>query len=168
MGEESSLVGGRPTIAPANLTTALFDSAAKAEAAVDRLVAMGLGRDAVRLIPQGGTSSAEAWGALAGLRLPDADRYGYAEAIRRGGVLLALSTATCVDGQVVSVLEAAGSVDLEEREDEWRSGGWRGYRPGAEAKGATSTTLVEPDRAVGHERLRDDTRVRRYRPFRPS
>lgn len=168
MGEESSSIGGRPTIAPANLTTALFDSAAKAEAAVDRLVAMGLGRDAVRLIPQHGASAAEAWGALAGLRLPDADRYGYAEAIRRGGVLLALSAATCVDGHVVGVLEAAGAVDLDEREDEWWSGGWRGYRPGAGAKDSTTTTLVEPDPAVGQARLPGDARVRRYRPVGPS
>jgi hypothetical protein len=75
---------------PAHLMTALFDGAARAGAAADRLVAMGLDRDAVRLIPQDGTPAAGVWDALANLRLPDADRYGYAEAIRRGGVLLAI------------------------------------------------------------------------------
>ena len=153
---------------PAHLMTALFDGAVRAGAAADRLVAMGLDREAVRLIPQVGTSAAGVWDALANLRLPDADRYGYAEAIRRGGVLLAISATACADGEVARALQEAGAVDLDEREDEWWSGGWRGHLRGGGAKEAASVSVSEPDRAVGHERLPGDARVRAYRALGPN
>jgi hypothetical protein len=76
------------------------------------------------------------WGALTGLHLPDADRYGYAEGIGRGGVLLAVSVSASPSGEVVHVLEEAGAVDLDEREDEWWACGWRGYRPGRGGEGS--------------------------------
>ena len=153
---------------PAHLMTALFDGMARAGAAADRLVAMGLDRDAVRLIPQDGTPAAGVWDALANLRLPAADRYGYAEAIRRGGVLLAISATACADQEVVRALQEAGAVDLDEREDEWWSGGWRGHLRGRGLKEAASATVSEPDRAVAHERLPGDGRVRAYRALGPN
>jgi len=126
---------------PAHLIAALFDGAAAARDAADRLVAMGVDRGAVRLIPEDGAAPSVPvvppagvaggfWGALAGLHLPEADRYGYAEGIGRGGVLLAVSVSAPPSGEVVHVLEEAGAVDLDEREDEWWACGWRGYRPG--------------------------------------
>jgi hypothetical protein len=131
---------------PAHLIAALFDGAAAARDAADRLVAMGVDRGAVRLIPEDGAApsvpvvppAGEAggfWGALAGLHLPEADRYGYAEGIGRGGVLLAVSVAAPY-GEVVHVLEEAGAVDLDQREDEWWACGWRGYRPGKGGEGS--------------------------------
>ena len=116
---------------PAHLITALFDGTAMAGAAADRLVAMGLDRDAVRLIRQDGTPAAGVWDALTKLCLPDTDRHGYAEAIRRGGVLLAIAATACADQEVVHALQEAGAVDLDEREDEWWSGGWRGHLRGS-------------------------------------
>lgn len=148
---------------PAQLMMALFDGAARAGAAADRLVAMGLDRDAVHLIPRDAKAAAGVWDTLANLRLPDTDRYGYAEAIRRGGVLLAISAIACADQEVVSALQEAGAVDLDEREDEWWSGGWRGHPHGRGVKEGASRTRSEPDRAVGHERLPGDGRVRAYR-----
>lgn len=153
---------------PLRLTTALFDGAMKAGAAADRLAAMGVDHGAVRLIPQDGTSAASVWDALAGLRLPDADRYGYAEAIRRGGVLLAVTAAEGADGQVVRALEEAGAVNLEEREDEWRACGWRGYQPASRAREAANAILREPHPAFGCQRLPGDARVRSYRPVGTS
>jgi hypothetical protein len=153
---------------PAHLMAALFDGAAKAGAAADELVAMGLDRNAVHLIPQDGKPAAGVWDALAGLRLPAADRYGYAEAIRRGGVLLAVSATACADQEVVRALQEAGAVDLDEREDEWWSGGWRGHLRGRGVKEAASVTVSEPDSAVGHERLPGDARVRAYRALGPN
>jgi hypothetical protein len=153
---------------PAHLMTALFDGAVRAGAAADRLVAMGLDRDAVRLIPQDSTPGAGVWDALAKLRLPDADRYGYAEAIRRGGVLLAILATACADQEVVHALQEAGAVDLDEREDEWWSGGWRGHLRGSGLKEAASATVLEPDRAIAHERLPGNGRVRAYRAPGPN
>jgi hypothetical protein len=153
---------------PAHLMAALFDGAAKAGAAADELVAMGLDRNAVHLIPQDGKPAAGVWDALAGLRLPDADRYGYAEAIRRGSVLLAISATACADLELVRALQEAGAVDLDEREDEWWSGGWRGHLRGRGLKEAASATVSDPDRAVAHERLPGDGRVRAYRALGPN
>jgi hypothetical protein len=159
---------------PAALLTALFDGVAEARAAADRLAATGIDRGAIRLIPEdnatpGGAAppAGEAggvWGALASLRLPDADRYGYAEGVRRGGVLLAVSVAACPDGEIVRALEETGAVDLDERESEWWASGWRGYRPGGrtgEAAGAAAESLGPP----GRDRRPGGARVRRYRAF---
>ncbi len=96
---------------PEHLVTALFDGAAEARGAADRLVGMGLDRATVRLIPRDAAApdaaappvdeaGGGAWDALAALRLPDADRHGYAEALRRGGVLLAASVGAHPDGDV--------------------------------------------------------------------
>jgi hypothetical protein len=132
---------------PAHLIVALFDGAAAARGAADRLAAMGVNRGAVRLVPEDGAApgarvvppAGEAtgfWCALAGLHLPEADRYGYAEGVGRGGVLLAVSVAAPPNGEVVHVLEEAGAVDLDQREDEWWACGWRGYRPGKGGEGS--------------------------------
>jgi hypothetical protein len=157
---------------PAYLAMALFDGVAEARVAAGRLVGMGVDRSAVRLVPREGPLPGAAtlpvgeaggvWGALASLELPDADRHGYAEGIRRGGVLLVVAAGACPGGEVVRALEEAGAVDLDEREGEWWSGGWRGYRLGGGAKGPASSAAAEPPRAVGRERLPGGGRVRRY------
>jgi hypothetical protein len=162
---------------PAHLIVALFDGAAAARGAADRLAAMGVNRGAVRLVPEDGAApgarvvppAGEAtgfWCALAGLHLPEADRYGYAEGVGRGGVLLAVSVAAPPNGEVVHVLEEAGAVDLDQREDEWWACGWRGYRPGrCEGRGGRRPGAAPEEEgwvrvaaAVGQS-----ARVRRYR-----
>ncbi len=143
---------------PAYLATALFDGATAARAAASQLVGMGVDHGAVRLVPQEGEAGG-VWGALASLGLPDADRYGYAEGIRRGGVLLVVPADAFPGAELVRALEEAGAVDLDEREGEWWSGGWRGYRPDIKepASGAAETP-----RTVSRERLPGGGRVRRY------
>jgi len=160
---------------PTALTTALFDGVAEARAAADRLAAMGTDRGAIRLIPEDNTTPGGAvlpvgeagggvWGALASLGLPDADRYGYAEGVRRGGVLLAVSVAACPDGDLVRALEEAGAVDLDERESEWWASGWRGYRPGGRASEAAGAAAAESLGSLGRDRLPGGgARVRSYR-----
>jgi hypothetical protein len=161
---------------PAQLMTALFDGAAAARGAADRLVAMGLDRDAVRLIPEDGAApgarvappAGEAggfWSALAGLHLPAADRYGYAEGIGRGGVLLAVSIAAYPNGEVVHALEEAGAIDLDERESEWWACGWRGYRPGqgAEGSGERRGGAAPEEVRVRAAAIGQSARVRGYR-----
>ena len=56
-------------------------------------------------------------------------------------------------------LEEAGAVDLDEREGEWWSGGWRGYRPAAKEP---TSGAAETARAVGCERVPGGGRVRCY------
>jgi hypothetical protein len=164
---------------PEHLVTALFDGAAEARGAADRLVGMGLDRATVRLIPRDAAApdaaappvdeaGGGAWDALAALRLPDADRHGYAEALRRGGVLLAAWVGAHPSGDFARALEDAGAVDLDEREGEWWSGGWRGYRPGGGTRGpASGAAATAPPRTVARERLPGDGRVRRYQAAAP-
>jgi len=66
---------------------------------------------------------------LADFFFPDEDRYTYAEGLARGSHMV---TVTGFDASlydtVVDILDDEGSVDLDERENEWRSSGWSGYQ----------------------------------------
>ncbi len=150
--------------------SAMFDSRAEAERAVEGLVReTGLARTAVRLDAGAGTAEPQGEkGFLASLRdlfVPDEDRQTYAEGLRRGGAMVsALVEDAKVDG-AMDVLERSGAVDLDEREAEWRRSGWTGAaaaagtgaivgassdgtRTGVSAMPATGTT--QPDGTAGN------------------
>ena len=59
------------------------------------------------------------------------DQATYAEGVRRGGTLLTAHVDDAHVDRAVSVLEQHGAVDLEEREETWRSEGWTGGATGA-------------------------------------
>jgi len=127
--------------------TAMFDSRAEAERAVEALVSqLGLIRSAIRVdanAPSSGSTADTTYeskgflASLADLFMPDEDRYAYAEGIRRGGVLLSAQAEDTQADRVSDVLEQYGAVDLNARETEWRQAGWTGYS-GAAAPGATT------------------------------
>ena len=151
--------------------TALYDTKAEAEAARQRLSA-AVDVERVRVIDQG--SSRE----LNGYHIANEDRHAYGEGLRRGGALLCAK----VDGhedadRIVRALEETGSVDLEDRQQSWRSEGWM---PFAET-GTTGTTgaaaatagvntveeqripIVEEELRVGKREVeRGGARVRSY------
>lgn len=119
--------------------TAMFDSHAEAERAREALVGLGLDLGRISLhgageagggAPPGGTQGGSGGaggllGLLDGLFLPEADHAAYHEGLRRGGTLL---TAEVAEQQVeasLRALDAAGAVDLDEREAVWRQEGWR-------------------------------------------
>src|SRR3954451_18810015 len=82
-------------------------------------------------------------GFLASLRnffMPEEDRYGYAEGMRRGGYMVAVDTDEAHATQVMDLLEQAGAVDLDEQEAHWRQEGWRGYEPSSSATAGSSAT----------------------------
>ncbi len=117
--------------------TAMFDSRAEAERAMEALVSQaGVSRSAVRIDAQAGsattgssssgTESKGLMASIADLFMPDADRHTYAEGMRRGGVLLSVRADEAQMERVSDVLEASGAVDLDTREAEWRQGGWTG------------------------------------------
>ena len=108
--------------------TAMFNSRAEAERAVQALASQaGIGRDAVNI--GSGSQAKEQEGFLSSLKslfVPDEDRDGYAEGMRRGGaVVTAQVEESRLDG-AMDVLEQHGAVDLDEREAEWRKSGWTG------------------------------------------
>lgn len=123
--------------------TAIFDTSAEAERAVDRLRAAGVPDDQIRVTAGAGTSYSDVvdyddpfyrtrhrgfWDALADFFLPDEDRYAYAEGLTRGAQLV---TVTGFDPmlheRIADILDDEGSVDLDTREAEWRAAGWSGY-----------------------------------------
>lgn len=118
--------------------SAMFDSQGDAQRAVDRLIDAGIPAGSVRLVP-GYENDAPVtdrtehhrgfFASLADLFMPDEDRYTYAEGLSRGGYMVVASDLdTAYYDRAVDILDDEGSIDLDEREESWRSEGWSGYQ----------------------------------------
>jgi len=123
--------------------TAMFDNAAEAERAIARLRSVGISDSYIRHT-QGSNSSYTNtvdttdttyrdqhkgfFDSLADFFFPEEDRYTYAEGLARGSHMVTVSgfDASLYD-TVVDILDDEGSIDIDERENEWRSSGWSGY-----------------------------------------
>lgn len=133
---------------PMNRTiTAMFDSRAEAEQGAQQL--RGLGAQDVRIhAAEAQTSEPEAdtgfLASIANLFVPDDDRATYGEGMRRGSVLVSAEVAEGSVDAAMDALEAAGAVDLDTREEEWRGAGWAG----GSAAGAAGTSLTGPGSAA--------------------
>jgi uncharacterized protein (TIGR02271 family) len=136
-----STAGGRRTI------TAFYDSRTDADEAIERLVAAGVSRSDIRLVPgrEGGQTSTYSqadeggfWDALKDLFLPDEDRHVYAEGLQRGGYLVTVTTSERSYDAALDILDDEGTIDIGERESSWRSQGWTGYS-GSTGLGAATT-----------------------------
>ncbi len=131
------------------ILTAMYDTRSAAEAARDRLVALGIPSDGITIRGTGaGTTATTAPAAeedkgflasLADLFAPEEDRYTYAEGLRRGGYLLSVRVPDGMEDRASDVLEQSGAVDVDERTESWRQSGWTGYHAGTEAAGMSST-----------------------------
>lgn len=146
--------------------SAFFDSQSDAQQAVDRLIEAGVSQANVRLVPgyESDTPVTDRseqhrgfFAALADFFMPDEDRYSYAEGLSRGGYLVAVTGLTASQYDVaLDILDDEGSIDLDEREESWRSEGWAGYDAGASEAytlGAdvsdASTTNSDTTRSLG-------------------
>ncbi len=123
--------------------TAMFDSRAEAERAVQALASeVGLDRGGVHI--GSGSQGSEHEGFLSSLKslfVPDEDRHAYAEGMRRGGAVVTARVEEARLDRAMDVLEQHGAVDLDEREATWRREGWTGHA-GAAAAGAGTGALV--------------------------
>ena len=150
--------------------TALFDSRAEAEQAVQALVSeVGLDRSAVRVdlsseattaTTGAAASSHEDRGFFASLKdlfVPDGDRHAYAEGMRRGGVLVSAQVDDARIDRAMDVLEQHGAVDLDEREAEWRRSGWTGYAGTAAAGTGATLGAVSDGNSTGAASARTTT-----------
>lgn len=163
--------------------TALFDTRAEAEAARTRLTSASIDADNVRVVDQNDSgsdmsgsssdmdsSSSSGGGFWAGLKdmfVPDEDRHSYNEGISRGGALLYASVDDDDVDHAIEVLEQTGSVDMDEREQSWKSEGWAGYTPsnlgstdmgatgsmGSAGTGSTGTTSLGTTNTGNEERI---------------
>ena len=131
------------------ILTAMYDTRSAAEAARDRLVALGIPSDGITIRGTGaGTTATTAptaeedkgfLASLADLFAPEEDRYTYAEGLRRGGYLLSARVPDGMEDRASDVLEQSGAVDVDERTESWRQSGWTGYQAGTVAGGMSST-----------------------------
>ncbi|WP_237168686.1 YsnF/AvaK domain-containing protein [Paracoccus shandongensis] len=131
--------------------SALFDSEAEAQRAVDRLVQAGIPSASIRMVAGGsGATTATAagtdnrdkgfWDSLGDFFFPDEDRYAYAEGLSRGGYLVTVTgLAASHYDLALDILDDEGSVNLDEREQSWRSEGWGGYEASPYASGTAAT-----------------------------
>lgn len=121
--------------------SAFYDSRSDAQHAVDRLVEAGIPTNQVRLVPghEGDAPASDRseqhrgfFASLADFFMPDEDRYSYAEGLSRGGYLVAVDGLSADQHDLaLDILDDEGSIDLDEREESWRSEGWGGYEAGA-------------------------------------
>lgn len=111
-------------------------------------------------------------GTLTRLGVPQGDAEVYAEGLRRGGVLLVGHIAADHVDTALDIIERHGPVDIEERQQHYRSAGWTGYdatseeydetlateersRYGTGLTGA-ATALRDTDRGTGERISRTD------------
>lgn len=82
-----------------------------------------------------GAGSGAVTGGLAGLipeaNIGKADAAYYAEAVRRGALLVAVDAETEQVDEVVRLMLRHNLVDLDRRVDQWRAEGWQGLPPSA-------------------------------------
>jgi hypothetical protein len=130
--------------------TAVFETRAEALTALDRLRRDDIPVDAARLrdgAPETGddadreTRQKGFWQSLGDLFLPHEDRGAYAEALACGGTLLSLPVSAADRARVLALLDAEGTVDLDEREGRRWSGGWGGP---VTSPGFGDTSLTSP------------------------
>jgi hypothetical protein len=72
-------------------------------------------------------------GGLTGAGLSEGEAETYAEGVRRGGTLVTVRTDETRADRVLSLLNRAGSIDLDERAEGWRAQGWTGGTVGPAA-----------------------------------
>lgn len=89
---------------------------------------IGMGPILAGLIGAGtGAATGGITGALVERGIDDVDADYYAEAVRRGYVLLVVDAPDGREDEVMDVMERYDVVDIDERAEHWRSEGWTGY-----------------------------------------
>lgn len=147
--------------------TAMFKTRSEAERAEQMLASeLGLSRTSIQTSPGIGVTDAGYdparpyeekgfFGSIKNLRLPEEDRYAYAEGMRRGAVLLNLQVEEGQIERASDILEHAGAVDLDAQEAEWRKAGWTSYDASAHGavRGAAPAAIGDDTIKVVEERL---------------
>jgi len=136
------------------MLTAFFDNRRDAEEAIARLVQAGVPRGEINLVEgdtrTSGASSSGAstsyedtgfWATLSNLFMPDEDRHTYAEGLRRGGYMVSVHTTDSQYQKALDILEDEGTINLDDRANEWKSEGWSGYNPAQSRTTKTASGL---------------------------
>ncbi len=154
--------------------TAMFDSRSEAERAREELQRIGATAEIIDQDRLGGSGSYSDtygntgasgsgmsrdgssgsgrgfWAELKDMFVSDEDRYSYEEGVRRGGVLLTARVDESRADEAYQILDRGGSVDLDQREQSWRSEGWQGYQGRQQqALGTTSSSASATSASEG-------------------
>ena len=117
----------------AQVVTALFDHRESADKARADLLAAGFPAEAIRYVEGAAAANLAKPAKDAGffeslleifVFMPKNDRVSFEEAVRRGGVALAVHTSRDAYERAIDILDRDGAIDLDERETAWRSEGW--------------------------------------------
>jgi uncharacterized protein (TIGR02271 family) len=135
--------------------TALYDARAEADRAAEQLVRdVGVARGDVAVMAQetaaagdgtptvGAGESTGFFGSLKNLFVPEGHRHAYSEAVSRGGFLLTAQVGQDNAERATAVLEEHGAVDLDDRQETWRAGGWTGQQAPMAAQTLTDGTVA--------------------------
>jgi hypothetical protein len=144
--------------------TALYDTRAEAEAARQRLAAE-VELASARILDQQSHDAGGADGSLNRVPLSHEDRSTFHEGVRRGGFMLTAEVGGDEDAdKIVRLLEESASVDLDRRQEQWRSDGWSPRPVAPKSPGAEQVIpIVEQDLVVGRREVeRSGARVRSY------
>jgi len=165
--------------------TAMFDSRETAENARIQLTRANIDQDRIRIVDQGHmTDSGEEggfWSSLKSAFMPDEDGHAYEEGMRRGGYLLCAEVEEDKADEAIQILDREGTVDFDQRQQEWRSDGWQGFQRDSQQQPSSQQNmeagrtveeehipLVEEELRVGkREVARGGARVRSYVQERP-
>lgn len=133
---------------------AMFDSRHDAERAAEALRGLNVKASNVHVRDKSASERADDdrlnYSTYGSLWMPDEDRATYDEGLRRGGAVV---TADVEEGGMelaMDAMEAAGAVDLDAREKEWRSEGWTGAGTAYGAGAGSSMTGGKPDGTPGN------------------
>lgn len=121
----------RPT--SACTLSAIFDNRTDAAAAVARLYDSGFAKESVHFMPnidEGERAATDAeprkvWDQLQSWLFPEGDHARYSEHLRRGGFVVSVIDVSKSQYQLArNILDDDGSIDIDERADQWRREGW--------------------------------------------
>lgn len=141
--------------------TAMYKTAAEAQKAGQMLASqLRLDGSAIRVSPGAGVTDAGYdksspyaekgfFASIKDLFLPEADRYAYAEGMRRGNVLLNATVDESQVAQASQVLEHSGALDLDAQEASWKQSGWTGYDAAAHGTVHTAAPVATGPAATG-------------------
>jgi uncharacterized protein (TIGR02271 family) len=105
--------------------TAFYDTRAEAEAARDRLSSEFDVEGRAQIIDKS-SQNEQGSSSFHSVPLSSEDRHAYGEGLNRGGFMLCAEVDDDEDAdRIVSVLEQTSSVDMDERQNMWRSEGWQ-------------------------------------------
>ncbi len=104
-------------------------------------------------------------GSLTDVGVNETDAHAYAEGVRRGGTLVTVKAEDALTARVTDILDRNGTVDMDDRTQQWRGEGWSGTLSNSMSGTSVSQAPVEPVRvtpqalANGTEAIQTEPRV---------